>query len=318
MIALFLLLELLLKHVIWIFLPVSSETAKHFALPCIKDSCLMVRGKVVFTQVPQNVVVSPASSDSSAFIGATSTTQSSRHVFSLGFLYNLAREEFTLHDEVSSDAAAENTFYILLLPVLEGVKDNSGLVCKGLPKMSSNSALRVGTIHLSFSRILSRILSKLSKKGNLEVSLATLQCEIYTVSPIKEFGQNFLFASIGLLDMYNSGGAVDTMNWIIELSECIIKIKGTGCGRFGAYSNIKPQRKEREKELKQDNFIDGDNREVVDGTGNNCEDFDGSHKTPATRRTDFSQDLRYFHLGFVFKYDIADFLKFISFWLVLI
>ncbi|KAK1559027.1 hypothetical protein Q3G72_009712 [Acer saccharum] len=195
------------------------------ALPCIKDSCLMVRGKVVFTQVPQNVVVSPASSDSSAFIGATSTTQSSRHVFSLGFLYNLAREEFTLHDEVSSDAAAENTFYILLLPVLEGVKDNSGLVCKGLPKMSSNSALRV-----------------LSKKGNLEVSLATLQCEIYTVSPIKEFGQNFLFASIGLLDMYNSGGAVDTMNWIIELSECIIKIKGTGCGRFGAYSNIKPQR----------------------------------------------------------------------------
>ncbi|KAK0602914.1 hypothetical protein LWI29_038218 [Acer saccharum] len=121
------------------------------ASPCIKDSCLMVRGNVVFTQVPQNVVVSPASSDSSAFIGATSTTQSSRHVFSLGFLENsnaspgsnLAREEFTLHDEVSSDAAAENTFYILLLPVLEGVKDNSGRVCKGLPKMSSNSALRV-------------------------------------------------------------------------------------------------------------------------------------------------------------------------------
>ncbi|KAI9185924.1 hypothetical protein LWI28_012052 [Acer negundo] len=56
------------------------------ASPCIKDSCLMVRGKVVFTEVPQNVVVSLASSDSSAFIGATSTTQSSRHVFSLGFL----------------------------------------------------------------------------------------------------------------------------------------------------------------------------------------------------------------------------------------
>ncbi|TXG66958.1 hypothetical protein EZV62_008233 [Acer yangbiense] len=123
------------------------------ASPCIKDSCLMVRGKVFFTQVPQNVVVSPASSDSSAFIGATSTTQSSRHVFNLGFLeFNLycinsnaspgsnsAREDFTLHD-----AAAENTFYILLLPVLEGVMEN----------------------------------------------------------------------------------------WIIELSECIIKIKGKGCGRF--------------------------------------------------------------------------------------
>ncbi|TXG50815.1 hypothetical protein EZV62_023339 [Acer yangbiense] len=107
----------------------------------------------------------------------------------------------------------------------------------------------------------SGILSKLSKKGNLEVSLVTLQCEIYTVSPIKvskstivtchiawkwtsngEFGQNLLFAPIGLLDMYNSGGAVDTMNCIIKLSECIIKIKGKGCGRFGAYSNTKPKR----------------------------------------------------------------------------
>ncbi|KAK0599569.1 hypothetical protein LWI29_006466 [Acer saccharum] len=65
---------------------------------------------------------------------------------------------------------------------------------------------------------------------------------ITCVSSGQEFGQNFLVAPIGLLDMYNSGGAVDTMNWIIELSECIIKIKGTGCGRFGAYSNIKPQR----------------------------------------------------------------------------
>ncbi|KAL5750654.1 hypothetical protein ACOSP7_025257 [Xanthoceras sorbifolium] len=85
-------------------------------------------------------------------------------------------------------------------------------------------------------------LSKLSKKGNLEVSLATLQCEIYTVSPIKEFGQNLLFAPIGLLDMYNSGGALDTMNCIIELSECRIKIRGKSCGRFGAYSSAKPKR----------------------------------------------------------------------------
>ena len=56
---------------------------------------------------------------------------------------------------------------------------------------------------------------------------------ITCVSSGQEFGQNLPFALIGLLDMYNSGGAVDTMNWIIELSECIIKIKGKGCGRFG-------------------------------------------------------------------------------------
>ena len=65
---------------------------------------------------------------------------------------------------------------------------------------------------------------------------------ITCVSSGQEFGQNLLFAPIGLLDMYNSGGAVETMNCIIELSECIIKIKGKGCGRFGAHSNIKPKR----------------------------------------------------------------------------
>lgn len=54
--------------------------------PCIENGCLMVRGKVLTTKVPQNVVVSPAVS-ASAFVGATSTTApSSRHVFSLGFL----------------------------------------------------------------------------------------------------------------------------------------------------------------------------------------------------------------------------------------
>ena len=40
-------------------------------------------------------------------------------------------------------------------------------------------------------------------------------CSLHIVSPIKEFGQNLLFVPIGLLDVYNSGGAVDTMNWII-------------------------------------------------------------------------------------------------------
>ncbi|KAK0602198.1 hypothetical protein LWI29_031294 [Acer saccharum] len=156
---------------------------------------------------------------------------------SLGFLENSnaspgsnsAREDFTLLDEVSSDAAAENTFYVLLLSVLEGVKDNSGLACKGLLKMSSNSALRV------------EFFQSCQRKEILKCHWPLSNVK-YTLSPIKEFGQNFLFAPIGLLDMYNSGGAVDTMNWITELSECIIKIKGKGCGRFGAYSNIKPKR----------------------------------------------------------------------------
>ncbi|KAJ9140236.1 hypothetical protein P3X46_030908 [Hevea brasiliensis] len=85
-------------------------------------------------------------------------------------------------------------------------------------------------------------LSVLPKNGSLEVCLATLEGEIYTISPIRVFGQDIHFAPIGLLDMYNSGGAVEAVNCrITDSSECRIKIKGRGCGRFGAYSSTKPK-----------------------------------------------------------------------------
>ncbi|XVF11648.1 hypothetical protein REPUB_Repub08aG0045300 [Reevesia pubescens] len=84
-------------------------------------------------------------------------------------------------------------------------------------------------------------LSKLPKNGNIKVSLATLKCEIYTISPIRVFGQDILFAPIGLLDMYNSGGAVEAIDGNMNLSGWIIKIKGRGCGRIGAYSSSKPR-----------------------------------------------------------------------------
>lgn len=83
-------------------------------------------------------------------------------------------------------------------------------------------------------------LSMLPKKGILEVSLTTLKYEIYTISPIKVFGQNLQFSPMGLLDMYNSGGAVEAVNCIIDVSSYTIKVNGRGGGRFGAYSNTKP------------------------------------------------------------------------------
>ena len=42
--------------------------------------------------------------------------------------------------------------------------------------------------------------------------------------------------------MYNSGGAVEALDCYMDNLECIIKIKGKGCGRFGAYSCIRPKR----------------------------------------------------------------------------
>lgn len=55
------------------------------ATTSISDGCLLVGGRVVCSGVPQNVVVSPDSSGS-AFLGATSSAPSSRHVFTVGVL----------------------------------------------------------------------------------------------------------------------------------------------------------------------------------------------------------------------------------------
>ncbi|CAK8566698.1 unnamed protein product [Lathyrus sativus] len=86
------------------------------------------------------------------------------------------------------------------------------------------------------------LLSKLPSRGKLQVSLETLQCEVYTVSPIQVCGHDVQFAPIGLLDMYNSGGAVEELSCSMDVADCVIvKIKSRGGGRFGAYSNVRPK-----------------------------------------------------------------------------
>lgn len=48
------------------------------------------------------------------------------------------------------------------------------------------------------------------------------------------------FSPIGLIDMYNSGGAIEGLLCSQRPSGCKIQIKSRGCGRFGAYSSSKP------------------------------------------------------------------------------
>lgn len=55
------------------------------------------------------------------------------------------------------------------------------------------------------------------------------------------FGQDIQFAPIGLLDMYNSGGAIEALDCNAGDSACVVKVQVRGCGRFGAYSNTKPR-----------------------------------------------------------------------------
>ncbi|WOL15478.1 putative galactinol--sucrose galactosyltransferase 6 isoform X1 [Canna indica] len=101
-------------------------------------------------------------------------------------------------------------------------------------------------------------------KASVPVSLTVLEYEIFTVSPIKELTPGFRFAPLGLVDMYNAGGAIEELTYHVltalslELdysfvSELLPERRGPdavavvcmevkGCGRFGAYSSVKPRR----------------------------------------------------------------------------
>lgn len=54
----------------------------------------------------------------------------------------------------------------------------------------------------------------------------------------QEVKPNVWFAPIGLLDMFNSGGALEDF----KVAEGAISVGVRGCGRFGAYSSQCPMR----------------------------------------------------------------------------
>lgn len=98
------------------------------------------------------------------------------------------------------------------------------------------------------------------------MSIATLECVVFTISPIRVSEKSILsskfhsfyfncfllvphkqvvnetleFSAIGLIDMYNSGGAIEGLSFANEPAECTIRVEARGCGRFGAYSSKKP------------------------------------------------------------------------------
>ncbi|XP_010272533.1 PREDICTED: probable galactinol--sucrose galactosyltransferase 2 [Nelumbo nucifera] len=117
-------------------------------------------------------------------------------------------------------------------------------------------------------------LSRLPKKGFLDVSLKVLQCDVFTISPIKLYDQRVQFAPIGLTEMYNSGGAIEEMEFFSDSSQCGINIKGRGPGRFGAYCSVRPKfctmngKKEEFQFKSEDNFLT-----ITVPSGINCWDM---------------------------------------------
>ncbi|CAK8566735.1 unnamed protein product [Lathyrus sativus] len=73
----------------------------------------------------------------------------------------------------------------------------------------------------------------------LEVSLEPFSFELMTVSPVKVFSKRLIqFAPIGLVNMLNSGGAVQSLEFDDNAS--LVKIGVRGCGEMSVFASEKP------------------------------------------------------------------------------
>ncbi|KAF8036642.1 hypothetical protein BT93_C2386 [Corymbia citriodora subsp. variegata] len=104
----------------------------------------------------------------------------------------------------------------------------------------------------------------------MPVSLKVLEHDILTVTPIKVLAPGFSFAPLGLINMFNAGGAIEGLRYEVkggaELSELgteyagegnvmagqrvenrsnelvgTVHVEVKGCGKFGAYSSTRPK-----------------------------------------------------------------------------
>lgn len=88
-------------------------------------------------------------------------------------------------------------------------------------------------------------LIRLPKGATLPVTLKVLEFELFHVSPVRAVAATGVsFAPIGLLDMFNSGGAVEECEAPAadEATAAAVRLRVRGCGRFGAYCSRRPAR----------------------------------------------------------------------------
>ncbi|GAB2243740.1 hypothetical protein Droror1_Dr00023868 [Drosera rotundifolia] len=86
----------------------------------------------------------------------------------------------------------------------------------------------------------------LPHKAALPVSLKVLEYEVFTVTPIKVLAPGVNFAPLGLIHMFNAGGAIQGLKYEVihgkSGSVGKVEVQVKGCGVFGAYSFVKPRK----------------------------------------------------------------------------
>nr|DAD44983.1 TPA_asm: hypothetical protein HUJ06_003213 [Nelumbo nucifera]DAD44987.1 TPA_asm: hypothetical protein HUJ06_003217 [Nelumbo nucifera] len=80
-------------------------------------------------------------------------------------------------------------------------------------------------------------------RGGELVILPRNSYDVFTVSPIKVLNPGFSFAPLGLIDMFNAGGAIEGLRYENRSLETVglIHMEVKGCDRFGAFSSAKPR-----------------------------------------------------------------------------
>lgn len=73
----------------------------------------------------------------------------------------------------------------------------------------------------------------------MPITLKSREYEVFTVVPAKKLSDDVKFAPIGLIKMFNSGGAIKEYE---SKSSTRVDMKLHGSGLFGAYSSARPKR----------------------------------------------------------------------------
>jgi raffinose synthase len=82
-------------------------------------------------------------------------------------------------------------------------------------------------------------LVRLPRGATLPVTLKTLEYELFHVCPVRAVAPGVSFAPIGLLDMFNAGGAVEECA-VHSDGRAGVTLRVRGSGRFGAYCSQSP------------------------------------------------------------------------------
>ncbi|KAL6999057.1 flavodoxin-like fold protein [Sarracenia purpurea var. burkii] len=81
----------------------------------------------------------------------------------------------------------------------------------------------------------------LPKDTSLPITLKAREYEVFTVVPVEKFSNGAIFAPIGLIKMFNSGGAIKELIYeSAKVASVVMKVRG--CGIFGAYSSVRPKK----------------------------------------------------------------------------